>query len=123
MSDSRYKALDQFGEGVMTEVRDEALGFFDRLTAGRMSDSRSQKLYASYCKLNSDDMELMRQIIVEAVDAAIAQFLHYLDESAFQLFAGKDADKKHDIVAASDGLVGELYGDDGWKARFSRYPR
>lgn len=122
MDESTKKSLHQFGKGLMENVHDEELALFDRLMSGKMADARSRELYARYRTLNAEDADLARQLVDEAVGGAIARFLHYLDEYQFQLFARQDLNKQHDIVAASDGLAGELYGDNGWIARFSRYP-
>lgn len=122
MDESAKKALHQFGKGLMEHVRDEELAFLDRLTSGKMANPRSRELYARYRTLNVEDAELVREMFADAVVGAIAHFLHYLDEYQFQLFTRDDVEKEHDIVAASDGLAGELYSKDGWIARFSRYP-
>ena len=122
MSESAYKMLDQFGEGVMANVRDDALAYFDRLTSGNMADAMSQELYARYQALNSEDAKLARELMAEALNAGIVRFLHHLDEHQYKLFARDDIDKQYEIIDASDGLAGELYCEDGWTARFGRYP-
>lgn len=122
MGKSKYEALDEFGKGLMEHVRDQTLALYERLTAGNMTDQKSRELYEKVCKLNSEDAALVRELIVDATDMAISYCLHYLDESEFQLFAREDITRDCDIVATSDGLAGELYNEEGWIARYSRYP-
>lgn len=123
MDESAKRTLEEFGKGLMLNVRDDALYFLEHLTSGRMVDGVSKEFYSRFQTLDTPAAEIAKDLALQAVDAGIARFLHYLEVGDFELLACDDSGKKHDIVATSDGLVGELYTEDGWVARYSKYPQ
>lgn len=123
MNEPANEALEEFGKGLMENVRDEVIAFLERLTSGRMADVTSKAFYLRFCTLDSQEAEIAKDLALQAADAAIAQFLYYLEAYDLDLLARDSSGEKHDIVATSDGLVGELYTEDGWVARFSQYPQ
>lgn len=123
MNDSASNALETFGSGLMTRVRDQSLAFVERLTAGRMPDAKSKEFFSRFHTLSPGDAEIAKELAVQASDAAIARFLHYLEENEFEVLVRDESGEKHDIVTTSDGLAGELFTKDGWVARFSQYPQ
>ena len=120
MTDPR---LDKVGEFVMTRLRDRGIDFAERLIAGAWKAPALADIQASVGRLSLEDQQLVREVVVESIDNAIHDFLFALDENS-----GADAAvalRCDGVNAAevSDGLHGELYREDGWVARFSKYPR
>ena len=48
--------------------------------------------------------------------------LQYFDANKMPVLFKTGSGEVVDIREISDGLVGELYSDDGWVAKFSRFP-
>jgi len=64
----------------------------------------------------------MKQMYSYAVEQSLADFLYLLDQKREEysiVIHHQDGDL--DVVAESDGVVGELYGDYGWIAKHSQH--
>lgn len=113
------EALDSFGEKVMG-VRDMQLRQAQRWLEGRSANPVRQSLIM---RLYGPDMpESSRQALLElcseVVDGVIHALLFLLESDAATVVV-------HDGVPVSedlDGLVFQLFGDDGWIARYSEWP-
>ena len=115
--------LHDFGRVLVHEIRDRAIReLFDRLTGSSDGTPSDQSLgHLS----SSADAAAVRDVIVTAVDGAIAGFLFVMDDasmreedSKFEIFspAGKS------LARVSDGIHAELFGPQGWITRYSEFP-
>jgi hypothetical protein len=115
------EAIDHFGRLVTLHLRDALLDHFDRLASSFWKTPSLQALQAALATLPPDHLALARRAVVSATDAAIHDFLFSLQEQAdFENRIRLTVDGI-DIVAASDGIHGEAYSEDGWYARFSAF--
>jgi len=115
------KTLDKLGEFVMANLRDPAIEFMELLAQGHWKAPSLQSLQSEVVALPDDKKALVRRCVVQAIDAAIHDFLFKVGEVAdFEGDIQLVVDGQ-DVAHVSDGLAGEPYGDDGWQARFSRY--
>lgn len=120
MSEDR-ESLDKFGRFLMEHLRDRCIEHFDRLAEGRWKAPALLALQASLAALGEQDREVARRAVVSGIDSAIHDFLFKLQERAdFADDIQVIVDGKS-LVPMSDGVHGELFGRDGWRARFSRY--
>ena len=120
MSNER-DALDHFGRFLTEYLRDAVIIHFDRLAASFWKAPGLQSLQVDLATLPSEHLAVARRALVTGTDAAVHDFLFKLQEQA-------DFDNRIqltvdgiDIVAASDGIDGEAYSEDGWYARFSAF--
>jgi len=115
--------LDDFGQVLVHEIRDRAIReLFDRLT-GSSDDTPADESLGHLS--SSADAAAIRDVIVTAVDGAIAGFLFVMDDasmreedSKFEIFspAGKS------LARMSDGIHAELFGPQGWITKYSEFP-
>ena len=110
------KELEQFGDRVMKEVRDEGIRYWDAIRKGEIKAEVALKINELFIKNNlSEDMEWIAPLIV---DSCVAKFLRMIEqEDDISIFF-----KGLNIKNLSDGLVGELYGENGWVAKLSCNP-
>jgi hypothetical protein len=113
--------VEKFGEFVVRKLRDPAIDNADGLLTSRWKSPASQDLQARLAELTDAQRDLVRRVVINAIDGGIHDFLFALDEI-------KDAEQDitvmvdgKDVAALSDGLHGEPYSDEGWFARFSQY--
>jgi hypothetical protein len=105
----------------MEEVRDDACRFMEMVLGGKMRDAASKQLYQAYKHIDEDSVEVLNQLVVSSIDACLVRFLNYFDKREIPLSIQHPSGEQADVRAMSDGLVGELYGDSGWIARFSKF--
>jgi hypothetical protein len=121
MDKSKRPLLDEFGEAVMTHVRDEALSFLQRVISGKMADANSKELYAHFQRLDPAEAEFVGRLLVSAVDAGVVRFLHFIDEFELEILFRCRSGEIVNIREVSDGLATEFHTKDGWIAKFSRF--
>jgi hypothetical protein len=71
--------------------------------------------------LNSRQKETFLKAITQTIDVALHDFLFALQEEDEDNGIRIIVDNQN-IAPLSDGLHGEAYTDDGWYAKFSKYP-
>lgn len=114
-------ALDAFGRIISQHLRDPAIDYVDGLIAGHWKAPALQPLQQAVSNLATDQQQVMRRVVIAAIDAAVHDFLFHLQQQRdfddnIRLLANDV-----DVVDESDGLQGEVFGDDGWFARFSAF--
>lgn len=120
MSDDQA-SLDKFGRLVMQDLRDRAIDDVDLLAAAHWKAPAVRALQADLAALSKRQRGVVRRCVVRCIDSAIHDFLFKLQELAdFENDVQVFADGKN-VVTLSDGIHGELFGEEGWQARFSRH--
>ncbi len=115
------ESLDKFGEFLITNLRDNAIDFFDKLLAGVYKAKKLQKLQDNLMHFSLEEKDFVRKCLVAGIDTAIHDFLlalmeNYSTTQDIEIFVdGKS------IVPLSEGLYKELPSKNGWFARFSKY--
>ncbi len=113
--------LDKFGRFIMENLRDPALERYDGLARGHQKAPSLAQLQADLQSLSEEQRAIVRRCVVSAVDSAIHDFLFKLQEVAdFEDDIQVLVDGKN-VVRLSDGIHGELFGEDGWQARYSKF--
>ena len=113
--------LDALGEILMTQVRDKAIGDWDRIIDGRMKGRTADKIRAELDAASADASAVLRKMIPRIVDTTLHYLLWTLEqEHSLTLSIEADGETSPNIREESDGLSGELYGTRGWLCRFSQ---
>jgi hypothetical protein len=123
--DIDYEPLDRFGKFLMENLRDRAINHCEVLLEGRYTAPSLLKLQSNLASLTEEQRAVVRRCVISAIDHAIHDFLFKLHERA---------DFENDIQVLVDGiniddlsetgwggLHYELFGEDGWEARYSKY--
>jgi hypothetical protein len=107
----------------MTKLRDEAIDYFDRLAAGWWKAAGTKALQDDLAGLTPEQRDVARRCVIAALDHGLHSFLFALSEGESPGGGATVTVAGCDVAEQSDGLHGELFGDDGWFAKFSRYER
>ncbi|MEW8078334.1 MAG: hypothetical protein AB2748_19045 [Candidatus Thiodiazotropha endolucinida] len=73
---------------------------------------------------SEDEKDVIRNVVVSSIDDVIHNFLWMLEqhEEDINLYCSADEESgSENVNELSDGLSGELYTEDGWIAKFSKY--
>jgi hypothetical protein len=113
--------LSIFGELIASKLRDPAMDRFENLRKGNHKAPALQDLQSRLRGLDPETREIARRCVVSAVDSAIHDFLFSLQERGFKNRPIAVLVDGENIADSSDGLHGEIFGKDGWFAKFSAY--
>ena len=113
-----HEKSKKIGQILMSEVRDATIDTLLRSKNGEMTSSRAQ-LIGSYLRneivsSNYDEIEALALI----TDNVIFQLLVALEANSEELEINFGGEAIDDI---SDGLAGELWGEHGWIASYSKF--
>jgi hypothetical protein len=114
-------SLDKFGEFLISNLRDSAIDFFDKLLDGYWKPTPLKKLQKELAEFTPEQKEIIRKSFVAGVDTSIHDFLYALEEN---YETSKDMEFLADgqnVVTLSEGLHSELFTKEGWFEKFSRY--
>ena len=113
--------LDKFGSFVMRNLRDKGFKYFDLLAKAGWKAPALQKLQQDLMQFTPEQREVVRRAVRRTMDVAIHDFLFALQEYHDAQELIEVLVDGTEVAALSDGMHGELFGDDGWEARFSTY--
>jgi hypothetical protein len=113
--------LDEFGSFIVRNLHDSALHRGERLLAGNSRAPTDYQLQSALHTLSSHQRAAVRELLSSSVRTAMHDFLFALQEQADSGDRISVTVRGEDIIAASDGIHGEAYGEDGWFARFSSF--
>ena len=103
-----HKNLDQFARDFIRHCLDDTIRSLPQyLPQKETSDATFSR-------------EEVEQLFKACAEQSIANFLYLFDQKAEQYsIVVHHEEGDANLFTESDGLVGELYGDQGWMARFS----
>ena len=109
--------LDEFGKILITEVRDGTIDSMNKMIDGTMKGTIAKLIRKKISILDKEQIEVLKWLIPEIVDFSLDSMLFMFEgHPDLQLvFQGVD------LKEVSDGLSGELYTEDGWIQKFSKY--
>jgi hypothetical protein len=114
--------LDAFGSLVSTSLRDAALSRAEALLSNSLRAPSTQALQAALQGFTPQQMDTLRAVVRNSVDAGIHSFLFKVQELSEDTAALSVLVNGHDVARLSDGLQGEPYSSRGWYSRFSAFP-
>ncbi len=110
---------NKFGELYIQEVRDRSIDHFERMVDGRMKGLTAQEIREKISSFSESERDVLLWLIPKVVDECMFNMLEMFEENeedVFLLYEGEN------MVENSDGLSGELFGADGWIAKYSKKP-
>ena len=114
--------LEKFGKFLVLNLRDKGISNAERLLKDEFKAPALLNLQADLYELSEEQKELVKKTVTICIDSAIHDFLFALQENAdFDNNIQILVDGKN-IVELSDGIHGEAYSDEGWYAKYSKYP-
>ena len=108
-----HKALVHFGKLVVEEVRDWAIGDWDKKIDGRMKGGPEEEKWRARMKaLGPDAEQLLKELLPEIVDATLHFMMFLLERGGVMglklSVTTEDGETFPDINEVSDGLAGDL---------------
>ena len=116
------KTLDLFGRILIQRIRDEAIEEWYDILNGKKKGVTAKKIQKLLTSFDEEQLDVLRQIIPEIVDTTLHYLLWTLEqENSINVFVEINGEMNSNIRDVSDGLAGELYSEDGWIAKYSKY--
>ena len=117
---AKQNELDLFGKILMEEVRDQVINNWDKICDGTLKGKTATRVREIISSSDGKIAEVLSEVLPLIVDNAIHNLMWSLEqEDSIKLMVSADDGADRDIAKESDGLSGELYGANGWIARFS----
>jgi len=113
--------LDTFGQIVVENLRDRAIEFYDILAAAQWKAPSLFNLQEELKTLGEHERTLLRRCIIAALEHGIHDFLFSLQEDRPGIAHVEIFVDGVSIIPLSDGLQAEIFGEDGWFDRFSKF--
>jgi len=122
MSIKDKEILNNFGKILVKEVRDTVYRHFLKAIAGEMKSPSSIKIRENLSTLSHEQLELVKEAMLSTLDSSLHYFLWMIEqENNFDLIAINN-NNFTSLKGISDGLCGELHGENGWVEKYSEYP-
>jgi hypothetical protein len=113
--------LDKFGKFIMENFRDRAIDNYQMLSMGKWKAPSLQLIQSQLEQFSEEQKEIIHKVVISCIDHGLHDLLFGLQE------AHELGDKIEvfvdgvNLAEVSDGLHGELFTEDGWYHRFSKY--
>jgi len=114
--------LDNFGRLIVDSIRDKALLHLSELKEGKLRTPSVQDLQESIRQLSEAEKNTLTRTVTRILDVCLHDFLNTVQQT-HDLNEGLEVFMNGTSVAEESGMLnGEIYGEDGWIARFSKHP-
>jgi len=121
MSENREK-LENFGKFLMDNLRDPAILYAEKLLNEEWTSSKLKDLQSSFAQFSEDQKKIILTCVIQSIDNGIHDLLFAFQEnytthtSDIKIFVDDT-----NLESISDGLNGEIFGEEGWRAKYSKY--
>jgi len=112
----KNSSLEAFGETLINDVRDLVYEDYLATKNGRYKNSEAENMRELVRSIKNP--AALDTIILSIIDSVIFQMLLMLEENNVSLNGDWGSFNARDD---SDGLPGEIFGEDGWIEKFSVY--
>ena len=116
--------LDQFGTEFILRIRDAAIEEYQMVKSGEMNSVSAKKIFKHFSSFSEEQKKKIDAIVLDSMEMMLHKFLFYFEENDNWAIVEKGPAENSGLshlAEVSDGLSGELYSDDGWIAKFSKY--
>ena len=112
--------LDKFRAEFISGVRNEATDEWSLILHGKVKDAKAQSIFRGLDSLPSSCREFVEKYFHEVIDSTVFQTMNFFEQAQddIKLLVKSDSGEFVDIVVESDGLAGELFGENGWIAKY-----
>lgn len=111
--------LDKFGEFIVQNLRDKMFHDLEMMMSGSWKAPDLQELQTKLSGLTDAQKQTIRELAERLTTGGMHDLLFAVSDSGGAVRVLVDG---QDVAKLSDGLHGEIFGDDGWITRFSKYP-
>lgn len=119
---SEYELLDKFGKYLVQSGKDDTLFNLDSIIEGRLKSANGKKMHQELQSFDEKQIEVLRKMGTLLTDMSLHNVLSMIESSdEIDVIVNEDGNKIS-VKDVSDGLAGELYSEDGWLLKYSKYP-
>ncbi len=116
--------LELFGKEIIDNLRDRSIEEYLSIKNGNMKSIDAQDVFRLYNSIDISDQGKVDAVILNIIDRVLHNALLLFEQSSlFTIVEKQVIDVEEDITEMSDGLSGELYSEDGWIERLSKFPK
>lgn len=115
-------SLDKFGALIVQKLRDSMLDKLEKLLRGESNARDDQQLQSQLAGFSEVQKQAVRDTVDQMIKAGMHDFLFAIQEDADANGPVKVLVDGQEVAKLSDGLHGEIFGDEGWIVRFSKHP-
>jgi hypothetical protein len=116
------KPLDKFGKFFVENFRDKSLDYLQTMFDGEWKAPELQSLQEKVCKLSPAQQATIRELVEALLTGAMHDVLFVLQEYHDCQQGIEIMVDGRPVAGLSDGLHGEIFGEDGWIFRYSKFP-
>jgi hypothetical protein len=114
--------LDRFGSFVVRNLRDRMLSDLDMALSGKWNSLEHQAMQERISRMLPEDRASVRDMVDRLITSGMHDILFALQEESDADGSIRVVVDGQDVAKLSDGLHGEIFGEDGWIVRHSKYP-
>ena len=116
--------LDKFGALFVQNLRDSILHKWEMLLRGDWTAPELLELqnHFSHSGFTEEQIQVLRDVLEYLITTGMHDLLFTIQEQADADSSFKVLVDGQEITKLSDGLHGEIFGEDGWIVRFSKFP-
>lgn len=115
------ESLDKFGNLIVENLRDKQIDWFRGLIQGKWRSQESKELHDKLSKLTQEEKQVVADVLEKVLEKSMHDFLFAVQESNDIDSGLKVFMDGENVAELSDDLHGEIFTEDGWIERFSRY--
>lgn len=116
-------SLDKFGNFIVSELFDKGIECFLNLKNDHYKSLDKLELQKKLKKFDEEQMEIIQELFIQTLLTSTHDFLFALEErSDLEEDIKVFVDGKN-IVKESDGMQGELFAENGWLFKHSKYKK
>lgn len=119
--------LEKFGRTLTENVRDRVFRKITDILEGKYNTTEAKELHALVNEGVGFSSEFQEKLLLRTIDSTLHYILWMIEQNEeFDLIVYKETEHPEkgftSLKQISDGLCGELHGEDGWIEKFSEYP-
>ncbi|SMC87891.1 hypothetical protein [Cellulophaga tyrosinoxydans] len=113
--------LDKFGQFIIENLRDKQIDNFKGLLEGKWRAKNVKELQNNLSKFNRDEKKVIADLVEDILTNTLHDFLFAIQENNDLAIGLKIMMDNENVAELSDGLHMEIFDEDGWVKRFSKY--
>jgi hypothetical protein len=118
---SNQKVLDFFGRKIVESCYDGSIKHIISLR-NKIDPPLIFKEKSDFLKdLNGDQFETLKKVVGSTVEIVLAEFFNIIEENSEYKLIYEEDGQQVDLTKISEMLKAELFIEDGWIARFSKF--
>jgi hypothetical protein len=115
------QSLDKFGRIIIENLRDKQIDYSNRLLEGKWKADELKELQEKLSKFNKEEKNIIKELIEDILTHSMHDLLSAFQESNDYENEMEIIIDNQNVADISDGLHGEIFGEEGWIQKYSKY--